>query len=413
MPARYSFLLVLFTAVILSGCLSDPIDGPVKVSRLVQRPNRAWLDAVTATATMRARWSPSPSDTQQNFKGYFIQIYRSAPYDPPAADGEDSVFEPAFDSVHVPKSDTSCIFSNSNIMKGRRYTIHVFAEQNHDPSKDTLILSSDYADATLVFDPDPVIAPATVLASSGGVQTVNLMWSVSASADTTNHPGFAGYIIRYRDNSSSRSTINEIRPGKINFTRVPISVTSSSSFLTPYLFWVKAVRNDSTESTDSTMIEWSGAWVVPQVGDIGREVHPGMKMFIGQTNSYYDLLETNAPEAQIGVDTAGGKLLLTALNNARFAKRIDTVANLDSLVYDKPFDDGVFTETSLTSIALNISDTTNSGKGYVIYVLFNEGTRARLHFLPDGTTGRSLMWSNGVLKVHGRFQSASYSLKYF
>jgi hypothetical protein len=177
---------------------------------------------------------------------------------------------------------------------------------------------------------------------------------------------------------------------------------------------VKAVRNDSTESADSTLIEWSGAWIVPQVGDVGREVHPGKKIFIGQTNSYYDLLETDIPEAQIGVDTSGGMLHLTTFNNAKFAKRIDIIGSLDSLVYNKPIDDGDYTETSINSIPLVTSDPSTVGNGYVVYVLFNENTRARIQFFPENTTGRSLMWPQGVVKVHGRFQSyGSYKLKYF
>src|SRR5262249_22750988 len=79
MPARYSFLLVFLMAAVLSGCLSDPVTEPEIKPRLVLRPERAWLRA-TGLTTIEARWTHSVTDTQGNFKGYYLTIYQSAPY---------------------------------------------------------------------------------------------------------------------------------------------------------------------------------------------------------------------------------------------------------------------------------------------------------------------------------------------
>lgn len=405
MQHRYALLIVLLFGGILIGCLGDPITEPQIVPRLVLQPQSATLEAITGTNDIKAKWTPSPTDTQQNFMGYYVELYRSAKYSDSSYIGEDSLLDPILAKAHVPKSDTSYIFPNFTI-SGNRYSIRVYGERFPDPANpDSIILSKDYANASLDYDSAPVLAPTMFGGGSLGANLVRLQWSPSPSAS---NPGFSGYIIRYRDNTNTKSLIQTVRVGKFEtFSTVNVPATSSQNVIIPYSFSIKALRNDSTESADSTMLIWSGAWSVPQVGV--RDVRIDTLIFIGQTNQYYDLIVTDRPEAQIRPDTSIGDITLTALSGAKFASRIDSGTSLDSVCYDLPLDDALFTESSIV-----LPRYSNAG-GKIVYILFAEGTRARLIFVADPNNKNSLLQllTRG-LRVSGTFQPQnSYNLKYF
>lgn len=406
MQHRYAVLIVLLFGGILIGCLGDPITEPEIVPRLVLQPESAGLEAVTSTNNIRANWSPSLTDTQQNFKGYYVELYESAKYSDSSFVGEDSLFLPMLASAHVPKSDTTYTFVGFTT-NGKRYSIRVYAERFPDPTEpDSIVLSKDYANAVLDYDAAPVDAPIVFKAGSLGTNTVRLEWSASPSASNV---GFVGYIIRYRDNTNTKSLIQTVRVGKLErFISVAVPATSSQTFITPYVFSIKALRNDSTESADSTMLIWSGAWAVPQVGI--RDVKVDTLIFIGQTNQYFDLIVTDRPEAQIRPDTSTGNITLTALSGAKFASRIDSGTSFDSVCYDLPFDDALFTESSI------VLPRHSPAGGKIVYILFVEGTRARLHFVAsDKNNQYSLLQPiSRTLRVSGKFQPlSSYNLKYF
>lgn len=405
MQHRYALLIVLLFGAILIGCLGDPITEPQIVPRLVLQPQSATLEAITGTNDIKAKWTPSLTDTQSNFKGYYIELYRSAKYSDSSYIGEDSLLEPMLAKAHVPKSDTSYIFP-AFTTNGNRYSIRVYGEQFTDPAyPDSIILSKDYANASLDYDSDPVITPTVFMGGSIGPNLVRLQWSKSPSAS---NPGFSGYIIRYRDNTNTKSLIQTVRVGKLEtFLTVNVPATSSQTFITPYLFSIKALRNDSTESADSTMLIWSGAWAVPQVGV--RDVKIDTLIFIGQTNQYYDLIVTDRSEAQIRPDTSTGDITLTALSGARFASRIDSGTSLDSVCYDLPFDESLFSESSI------VLPRHSPAGGKIVYILFAEGTRARLIFVADTKNNNSLLQSlTRGLRVSGTFQPpGTYNLKYF
>lgn len=406
MQHKYALLIVLLFGGILIGCLGDPITEPQIVPRLVLQPQSAMLEAITGTSDIKAKWTPSPTDTQGNFKGYYVELYRSAKYSDSSYIGEDSLLEPMLASAHVPKSDTSYIFVGSTI-KGNRYSVRVYGEQFTDPAfPDSITLSKDYANASLDYDSDPVIAPTDFMGGSIGPNLVRLQWSQSPSAD---NPGFSGYIIRYRDNTNTKSLIQTVRAGRHEtFLSVNVPATSSQNLIIPYSFSIKALRNDSTESADSTLLVWSGAWSVPQVGV--RDVKIDTLIFIGQTNQYYDLIVTDRPEAQIRPDTSIGDITLTALSGAMFASRIDSGTSLDSVCYDLPFADGLFTESSIV-----LPRYSPQAGGKIVYIRFAEGTRARLIFVADPKNNYSLLqFLTRGLRVSGTFQPlGTYNLKYF
>jgi len=405
MQHRYALLIVLLFGGILIGCLGDPVTEPQIVPRHVLQPQTATLEAITGTNDIKAKWTPSQTDTQQNFKGYYVELYRSVKYSDSSYVGEDSLLEPMLAKAHVQKSDTSYIFS-AFTTSGNRYSIRVYGEQFTDPAfPDSITLSKDYANASLDYDSKPVVAPTTFRGGSLGTNSVRLQWSQSPSVSNV---GFVGYIIRYRDNTNTKSLIQTVRTGKLEtFLTVNVPSTSSQTFITPYSFSIKALRNDSTESADSTILLWSGAWAVPQVGI--RDVKIDTLIFIGQTNQYYDLIVTDKPEAQIRPDTSNGDITLTALSGAKFASRIDSGTSLDSVCYELSFDDALFTQTSIT-----LPRYSNAG-GTIVYILFAEGTRARLIFLADPNNNNSLLqkFTRG-LRVSGTFQPlGTYNLKYF
>jgi hypothetical protein len=405
MQHRYALLVVLLFGGILIGCLGDPITEPQIVPRLVLQPQSATLEAITGTTDIKAKWTPSPTDTQGNFKGYYVELYRSAKYSDSSYVGEDSLLEPMLAKAHVPKSDTSYTFPGMTT-NGNRYSVRVYGEQFTDPAfPDSITLSKDYANASLDYDSDPVVAPSEFMGGSIGPNLVRLHWSPSPSAG---NPGFSGYIIRYRDNTNTKSLIQTVRAGKLeNFLTVNVPATSSQNLIIPYSFSIKALRNDSTESADSTMLVWSGAWAIPQVGV--RDVKIDTLIFIGQTNQYYDLIVTDRPEAQIRPDTSIGDITLTALSGAKFASQIDSGTSLDSICYELPFDVALFSESSI------VLPRHSPAGGKIVYILFAEGTRARLIFVADPNNNYSLLQSlTKGLRVSGTFQPlGSYNLKYF
>jgi hypothetical protein len=170
----------------------------------------------------------------------------------------------------------------------------------------------------------------------------------------------------------------------------------------PYKIWVKGVRNDSTESADSAIIVWSGAQAVGGITPPYIEI--GKKIFIGQTNLTYELKQADDPAAQIGVTSADSTITITAFAGAKFAERID-VSILDSVYFGAPLAEAVFTETSLTLPRNPVSSV-------CFYVLFAEGTRARVMFIQN--PNQTLIHQNNSIQAKGIFQTkGSFNLPYF
>ncbi|HJW31023.1 MAG TPA: hypothetical protein VJ508_17475, partial [Saprospiraceae bacterium] len=320
---KWYLVFVLYLGSLLIGCLGDNVEVEVK-PRIVLQPPYVKFKA-EPPGDLVAQWGPSPTDTQMNFKGYYIELYTSID----AIGDIDDIID-TIARAHAPKSDTSYVFKD--IPPGR-YTLQVWGERYPDPANpDSLALSNFPSIYSFTFDPTPVLAPTTLLAHSDGQGHVTITWPASPSVTQL---GLAGYIIGYRDNTSSTSLIYRIRPplsGLGPFIYGLQFPTTSDAIEVPYKIWVKSVRNDSTESADSAVIVWSGARAL---GLIPATITIGKKFFIGQTNNGYEIKELDDPKAQIAVSAVDSTITVEALVGAKFAKRID-VTRLDTVFFSTP-----------------------------------------------------------------------------
>src|SRR5690349_16495063 len=114
--------ILFLLSVLLHGCLGDNVDGPTVVPRLVFPPGNAYFKAITSTTDVQIRWNRSVSDTQQNFKGYFVKLYSSM-IDTSNLLAEDKPIT-ELDSVHVGPGDTSYTFHNLSLLQ--RYTVRIY-----------------------------------------------------------------------------------------------------------------------------------------------------------------------------------------------------------------------------------------------------------------------------------------------
>jgi len=390
-------VFVLLLGSMLIGCLGDDVFEEVK-PRVILQPATLKFKA-EGTNDLVAQWSPSLTDTQMNFKGYYIELYTST------KDSNSTVeIDEILDTIgraHAPKSDTSYVFKN--IAPGR-YTLQVWGERYPDPANpDSLVLSKFAAIYSFTFDPTPVLPPTELLAHSNGPGSVTLYWEASPSAT---QPGMVAYIVGYREDKASSSALTyRVRAGGpgIGPTTYSISLPSTSEALElPYMIWVKGIRNDSTESVDSAVIIWSGA---KAVGVTYSAVEIGKKFFIGLINGIYDIKQSDDPAAQIGVTAVDSTITIQALDGARFINRIDT-AIIDQLYFKAPFPDTDYTESSLTLPRNPESDVW-------FYVLFKDKARARVVFLKNANG--TLIHENNSIKTAAKYQPGGppYFLTYF
>jgi hypothetical protein len=378
-------LYLLPAALFMGGCLQDNIIGPQKIARPVNPPTGVYYLSVTGTLNLQILWNPPLADTQQNFKGYFIELFNSTPYIPLSSDGIDSIYGQQIDSAHVPKIDTNYTFMGK-VVQGGRYTVRIWGERFPDPTKpDSVVLSQFYASLSFNFDSRPVYAPTEIYASSAGPTTVNLFWGRSANFSDTN-VGMAGYIIRYQDplnNAShvayytrlpfSDTAISSLVQGKYNYAQVTLPGNTSPPFEKEYTIWVKAIRRDSVESADSIGITWSGA---ERFGPLSATLDTGI--FIGQSNFNYTMTQIPLASAQFQVTQSGANFVIVSQNNnTQFASQVDIDSTLDRSFPKKVFMTSDFNQTQ-------ISFPSNSPS--IIYALFNGGGRARLLFLQGQDT---------------------------
>lgn len=394
---KKNLLRILPFLLLAAGCLPDNIDGPQIVFQPIYPPAQVYFRAVNVS-DLQVRWNPSPSDIQENFKGYFIQLFRSAPYSPPSTDNIDSVFDPILYTDTVLKSDTSVIFKNITL---GRYTVRVWGQ--HSSALDTLILSKYPQSLSFDFDPRPVSAPKQIFATSIGPTTVKLFWLKSISE---NQIGMVGYIIRFKDTTRSNGPLITVSPNKekdTNFATKYISAVvtvparpNSTIPEYPYKFWVKAIRQDSVESEDSIGISWSGAERIP---GISLPVRLDTGIFMGIVGPTYNLVQTvpTGPSAQLLVTQSNGDVLVKALNGTKFVNRVDNDSSLDANFFAAPFLNSEFTETQLRFPA------SGNDKGAIIYALLPDKNRARILFQKD-TSGGSYIRPGNTISIQASFQ---------
>jgi hypothetical protein len=404
--------VALITATIFAGCLSDDITLPDVKPRLVQQPAFVFYKSLTGN-DLQVRWTRSVSDTQLNFKGYFIRLYTSQPYaantDPSAKDS--TLIE--IDSAHAGKGDTSYTFKNIPL---GRYTAEVFGERFPSDTAPSVVVLSQYSQyASFDHDPRDVAAPDSIFASSGSsASIVNLFWTPSKSESQV---GMAGYILRYRDTTSNSTKVIEIPGGrfqKIDSAKIPlirftvqIPVGNTAPLEKPYKFWIKAIRKDSVESTDSIGISWSGAERLP-IGSLSSfKLDTGI--FVGQVGTIYNMQEVEVGKAEnyFSFHFDGSALTVNASNGTKFVNQIDSSSDLDVTNYfSRPFDDAEFSVTSLTLPS-------SPASGAVFYVLFPNGSRARV--LVGVQQGNTFIRSDNMVSLSASFQPYSpiYRLPYF
>ncbi|HYM20994.1 MAG TPA: fibronectin type III domain-containing protein [Candidatus Kapabacteria bacterium] len=415
MRISYSSYVVL-AAVLFAGCLADNITGPQVVPQLVQPPTVVYYQADSAgKSTLKIRWSVSPTYINQNFKGYWVQLFTSdsVSNDPTV---EDSVVT-EIDSVFVPKSDTSYTFTNVNPLM--RYTAQVWGVRYGPQSKpDSLVLSQYFSFVSFFFDPRPVHAPSSIFASSGpNSVSINLFWSRSIDE---NNKGFAGYIVRYEDTTRTNPhvyyTSNFAVGGAgdttkgLRFLTVTVPPNQSPPLERPYKLWVKAIRKDSVESADSIGISWSGAERIASFIDtLDKGAFVGI---IGQNGvAQYGLLQISAsdPQSLFNVHYDGTNVTVNGTNGAKFVNRTDIARTLDdSSYFSQPF---AVSDFSVTSVAL--PPTPQTGEGAVIYALLPDGSRVRMFFLSTNNSYITTLSSVSTVNISASFQPAVSNLPYF
>ncbi|HWF45088.1 MAG TPA: hypothetical protein VG537_10645, partial [Candidatus Kapabacteria bacterium] len=194
-------LSVSAIAALIAGCMSDPIIGPQVIPQLVNGPQNASFFATNYQAPtsgdMVIRWTHTPTDTQHNFRGYFIRVYSS---------NEDESATPPYDLHQL--LDTITVYKQLQTNHvDTSYTVHALPigyytiMVNGEQVSDTTRLSVDTFTYSNEFDPRPLVNPTNLMASSGGSQQVNLHWTLSPSESL---PGFGGYAVYYVDTDAQR-----------------------------------------------------------------------------------------------------------------------------------------------------------------------------------------------------------------
>jgi hypothetical protein len=401
-------------AALIAGCMSDPIIGPQVLPQLVNGPPNASFFATNYQAPtsgdMVIRWTHSPTDTQHNFKGYFIRVYSS---------NEDNTATPPYDLHQL--LDTTTVYKQQQTNHvDTSYTVHALPIGyytimiNGEQVSDTMRLSVDTFTYSNEFDPRPLVNPTNLMASSAGSQQVNLHWTLSPSESL---PGFGGYAVYYVDpdpqrvprDSAHLLTTPYLPAGTTtylaNVPAPPASINGGTTTLNewPYRFWVKAVRKDSVQFyDDSSAIVWSGAENAPPGATDSTAFHHAL--FFGFQNNIWDMTDDSMhTDEQVKIDISGQTLTLTAMNGAIFNTQIDLAVDLDSIYYSSPVPVLNFTQSSIT-----LPPITTDTLGRVVYLQFPdpalqnkpEWARIFIHHQSDGTF---ITASNGAA-MKGSFQ---------
>ncbi len=409
-----SILIILLFVVgaTFGGCLSDNIDAPDIKPRLIYPPGGVHYKSVTNTTDLEVRWNRSPSDTQQNFKGYFVQLFISS--GSASLTEEDSIIGQEIDSVHTGRGDT--IYTFHNIPPGR-YTVRAWGERYPDAAKpDSVVLSQFFQFISFDNDPKPVSAPSAVYASSGGSpNTVNLFWQ--RSPDEANK-GFLGYIIRYVDTTNTFNpkliTAMTLQPGVgIGVVRASIVVPGNLTIPSekPYKFWVKSIRKDSVESSDSIGISWSGAERLPIGGYNNNQFKIDTGVFIGAIGTGYNIAAYDATSvnAMFKILYDGTTVSFAALHGTTFSSQVDTASSLDGGYFSRPFTDAEL--MTATSVSLPVLPT-GSTSGAEVYALLPGGSRARI-FVSSVNSQYIQIGNNLNITVSFQPIQPTYILPYF
>ena len=361
---------------IFAGCMSDPIVGPEVRARLVNGPFNAYFFATNYQAPINGdmviRWTHASTDTQLNFKGYYIRVYSSS-LDTTAGALAAYDLHQLLDTIHVLKQNLRVDTSYTlHALPIGYYTIMINGEQVSDSQR----LSVDTFTYSNEFDPRPQVNPTNLQATSVGSSSVKLHWTLSP---TENLAGFYRYYIYYLDPSTItgvRDTAHlaqSVPKGTNEFTvnvPQPVSTTGQAQAEHPYRFWVKSVRADSVQSyDDSSSLSWSGAERVP-VSILDTGINVGFtpirySIYFGAYAGHWDVVDDSTrPDAQVQVTINSDQsvTLTPEPGNALLLPTVDSALDLDSIFYSAPITSG-FTSQSVT-LPASSADTL----GRVVYV---------------------------------------------
>ncbi len=392
---------------------------------------------------MLVKWNRSIADTQLNFKGYFLKLYKADTtnyYQSQTYDTTNGLLDTVsifhlpgritdtfytFDSI--PKSPPSLFPKSYGIPVGT-YAVDIYGLKT-DTTQHLSLLSSFYVG---LFDPLPLQNPTNLQATSTGANTVELHWTLPVTDKDT---GFYQYVVYYRDTTITDTghvvaTIPKGPGDTIAFVSVP-PLTGSNVTATeyPYEFWVKSERNDSTffygpdalYGPDTNHIVWAGAELCPKSGsdtsgwNTGFLLVPGSKSaYFGSLNLQFDLaLDTSDSKGQFIVDTANGIVTLKVQgpDGIGFLNRIDYDSTLSSVFYSGPLNDPTQFEpppsgTGLDSISLPLMTTKG---GAIVYLMMNDDETTAGHMwgrilIHAQQNGSFINSAEGGVDVKGSYQ---------
>ena len=420
-------LLPLVTCASLAGCLADNAPIVQVVPEVVLAPQNPRFQAIDfvppASGSMLVMWNRSVADTQLNFKGYLVELWKSDTdnTNPPGTD----TLTQLLDSVYIFRTgtlvaDTSCTFKGipgypQGIPLGR-YTIQVYGVK----ADSTGTLSLDSSVYSALFDPLPLTNPTNIEATSAGPTQVMLHWT---PATTERDTGFYRYVIYYRDTTKIDTGhvwgfVPKYSPQFLSSTaevnvpgHTPLNQTSVEW---PYQFWIKSERVDSTfvYGGDTNAVVWAGAEHLSSPGSdsVGwGGIHNSI--FIGSFNQNLAIVDdSNRSDMQVKIDTNGGVVTLTGENGVRFlddgtgSARMDTASALDSIFYTYPY----ATPSQFTVKSATLPKNATSA-GIVLYLMIPD---KNLHNAPEWARlfiksfGGAFLNASGGIHCDASFQPA-------
>lgn len=418
--------------IVLAGCLPD--NGPIVqvVPRVVLAPQNPRFQAIDfsapASGSMLVKWNRSIADTQLNFKGYFVKLYK-------------------VDSTQNVDLSNSIPIATAQIVRSGRLlpdSTHLFTQTTLGPTiplgdygvvlfgvktNDSSSLSTDSSEYFGLFDPRPLTNPTNLRATSLGPTQIGLCWTPSP---TEKDSGFFRYVIYYRDttkNDTGRVIATNQKQSPVIDSGVTINWNDSTAIVSvpgvtpqngtttewPYQFWVKSERNDSTFFPgDTNSVVWAGAEQVPRSGnDTGvnggfLQVYNNDTIYFGTLNNQYDLAIDSSKDGkgQVSVSIIDGNVTLSVQspNGIGFLARTDQDSSLGSVYYSAPLDD----PSQFDQKSIQLPSPANGG--VIVYVMMNDDVRAVgnmwARILIRAQSDGSYINSNGATDIKASFQPA-------
>ncbi len=458
MPAQFRFWnvmlrisslgsILLFAAMTstIGGCLSDPTNILQVRPETVLAPGNPSFRAVNyvqysspPSGQMLVRWNRSIADTQLNFKGYIIELWKSDTNVSANNSLGGEEYTSLLDSIQVFKvstkiPDTFCTFPSrpgTSLPLGR-YTIVIWGVK----TADTIYKSVDSSTFSALFSPQPLQNPTNLRATSVSPTQVLLRWTDPVTSHDT---GFWQYVIYYRDTTKSNDTghfATSVRKGTVlaggdSTALVPVpgsNLPGSTTPEWPYEFWVKSERIDSTffygpdlYGPDTNHVIWAGAEQVPKTNF--DSTHSGYLLvpadsaiYFGSYNGQYDVaINHTANTAQLSVTISGGIVTLHAQspNGVGFYNGPPEPADSLALIfYTIPRVDPTQFTSSSVSLPPSVNDT-----GVIVYLMMNDDitpqlghkfARIFIRKQADGTfdnTSSPVHAPNGGIDIQASFQ---------